>query len=206
MPSLQATDLLQDLQPDSNKRLPDSVITGMTLSLTRARYQLIRSRKNPSGAGFICEPTLGASSISMNSQAIRKLMTLSADSEQSFTGTLNTALLGGASYPILEAVLGTFVGTVSAGAGLLFTVASTALNIARTTQRVLAREGDEIWQVEEIGRAKKTGWASGDSVVAVHVGSYFLVDPYRSSGNARHKGWLIHEERTELTLVQSRKE
>lgn len=183
---------LQELQKDSGKRIPDSVITGMTLSLTRARYQLIRARKNPSGAGFLYEPTDGVSSLLKNTQSIRKLMTVSpASNEDSFTFTLNTALLGGTSYPILTAVLGTIAGVASMGAGLLFTAASTALSVAQTSQRVLARAGDELWQVEEIGKVKSD---------VVHVGSYFLVDPYRGRGQSRIKGWLIHEERTELDV------
>lgn len=183
---------LQELQKDSRKRIPDSVITGMTRSLTRARYQLIRARINPSGAGFLYEPTNGVSSLPRNTQSVRKLMTLaSGASEDSFTYTLNTALLGGKSYPILTAVLGTIAGAASAGAGLLFTVTSTALSVAQTSQRVLARAGDELWQVEEIGKTKSA---------VVHVGSYFLVDPYRGRGQSRIKGWLIHEERTELDV------
>lgn len=183
---------LQELQRDSGKRIPDSVITGMTRSLTRARYQLIRSRMNPSGAGVLYEPTDGISSLPKYTQSVRKLMTLSDSvTEDSFTYILNTALLGGKSYPILTAVLGTIAGAASAGAGLLFTVASTALSVAQTSQRVLARSGDELWQVEEIGKVKSA---------VVHVGSYFLVDPYRGRGRSRIKGWLIHEERTELDV------
>jgi len=186
---------LQELQNDSGKRISDSIITRMTRSMTRARYQLIRSRNNPSGAGFLPEPTNGASSLSnaKNTQSIRKLMTVSpATGEDGFTFSLNTALLGGKSYPILNAVLGTAAGAVSMGAGLLFTVASTALSLAQTSQRVLARSGDELWQVEEIGKKESR---------IIHVGSYFLVDPYRGrGGQSRIKGWLIHEERTELDV------
>lgn len=191
MTNMQNIASLQELQRESGKRLPDSVITGMTRSFTQARYQLIRSRVNPSGAGFVIEPTGGISSLPQNTQAIRRLMTLPAGSEDNFTYTLNTALQGGTSYPILTAVLGIVTGAASAGAGLLFTVASTALSVAQTSQRVLARAGDQLWQVEEIGKIRST---------AVHVGSYFLVDPYRSRGQSRIKGWLIHEERTELDI------
>ncbi|VAW58188.1 hypothetical protein MNBD_GAMMA11-1042, partial [hydrothermal vent metagenome] len=33
---------------------------------------------------------------------------------------------------------------------------------------------------------------------AIYVSSFFIVDPHRKT--ARSKGWLIHEERYELTL------
>jgi hypothetical protein len=191
MANMQIIASLQELQQDSGKRIPDSVVTGMTLSFSRARYQLIRSRANPSGAGFIDEPTDGIASLPRNTQAIRKLRTLPAGIEDNFTYMLNTALLGGKSYPILTAVLGTLAGAVSVGAGFLFTVASTALSVAQTSQRVLARAGDELWQVEEIGKIGST---------AVHIGSYFLVDPFRGRGQSRIKGWLIHEQRTKLDI------
>jgi hypothetical protein len=182
---------LKELQKDSGRRIPDSVITGMTLSLTKARYELIRARPNPSGRGVVIEPTNGVATLLSNTQSVRKLLALPAGVENNFTYTLNTALLGGTSYPILSAVLGTMVGAASGGAGFLFTVASTALSLSQTSRRVLARAGDELWQVEEIGK-------SGSEVV--HVGSYFLVDPFRGKGISKTKGWLIHEERTVLSL------
>lgn len=182
---------LQELQKDSGKRISDSVITGMTQSLTRARTQLIRPQRNPSGGGFIYQPTDGFDSLLQNTQAVRKLMTLPAATENNFTFSLNAALLGGKSYPILTAVLGTVVGAMTAPGGLLFTVVSTGLSLAQSSQRVLGRVGDELWQVEEIGK-------SGTSII--HVCSYFLVDPYRKSPQSRVKGWLIHEERKELTF------
>lgn len=193
---------LQTLQPDSGKQISNAVITGMTLSLTRARYQLMRSRRNPSGYGTITVPTHGTQSLLQrgNTQAIRRLMTLPAGREDNFTYSLNTQLLGGEQYPVLTAVLGTVAGLASAGAGLLFAVATTALSVSQTSQRVLARLGDELWQVEEIGKSTSSGIFSGETTNAVHVGSYFLVDPHRAAGPVRTKGWLIHEERTELTL------
>jgi len=119
-------------------------------------------------------------------------MTLPVGIEDNFTFTFNTALLGGDSYPVLTAVLGTAAGVASAGAGLLFTVATTALSVSQTSRRVLARAGDELWQVEEIGK-------NGSSVI--HVAAYFLVDPFRGQGvNSRIKGWLIHEERKNLDV------
>ena len=112
-------------------------------------------------------------------------------SEDSIIYKLNTELLGGINYPILTAVLGTIAGATAPGAGLLFTVASTALSLAQTSRRILARPGDEVWQVENIGKVKSA---------VVHVASYLLVDPYRERGQPRIKGWLFHEERTELDV------
>lgn len=111
---------------------------------------------------------------------------------------LNTALLGGKSYPVLTATLGTAVGIASLGAGLFFTVATTALSLAQTSQRALARPGDQIWQIEEIGKVLDNSLLGSGKYKAVHVLSYFLVDPYRNQ--APRKGWLIHEERNDIVL------
>lgn len=136
--------------------------------------------------------------IQKNTQSLRKIRTLDPGQEGNFTFSLNTALLGGQSYPILDAVLGTAVGVASGLAGLLFSIATTSINLQKTSQRVLARSGDEIWHVEEIGKVSSDG-----SYKAIYVSSYFIVDPFRGHSLHTHsngKGWLIHEEREELTL------
>lgn len=59
----------------------------------------------------------------------------------------------------------------------------------KTSQRVLARSGDEIWHVEEIGKVR-----SGGSYKAVYISSYFIVDPFRGQSLHTHsngKGWLL---------------
>lgn len=71
---------------------------------------------------------------------------------------------------------------------MIFTVATTALSAAHTSPRVLARDGDEIWRVEEIGQTNGQ---------PTYLLAYFLVDPYRGQ-SASHKGWLLHEARYRL--------
>ena len=44
------------------------------------------------------------------------------------------------------------------------------------------------------------GLFSGGGMAPTHVGSFFLTDPYRGQDGSMGKGWLIHEERTELDL------
>lgn len=182
---------LPELRASSGKTIRDSVITGITRSFTSARYEAIRTRSNPNGAGFVFHPTLGWESVGQHLQATRNLMTMPVAHEDNFTVTLNAALLGGQSYPILNAVLGTAAGAASAGAGLLFTIATTAIDVSRTTNRVLARGGDQVWCVEEIGKQGQR---------AYHVGAFFLVDPFRVGRSLPSKGWLFHEERKELDL------
>ena len=191
MVSAQTIQEMKELRLPSSMRLPNCIIIGMTQSFTRARYQLIVSQKNPKSAGFQLVPTNGTDTLLQNTQAARKLLTIDATTD--YTGTLNKALAGGESYPILTAVLGTIAGVASAGAGLLFTIGTTALDVSKTHKGVQARHGDELWQVEEIGKVRKgAGWE------VMHVGSYFLVDPFR--GQTMTKGWLIHEERAVLSV------
>jgi hypothetical protein len=198
--SQQVINQLKELQPESGMRISDSVITGMTLSLSQNRYKLMKTIMP--GSKYLHVPMNGTQSLmqSENIQSIRKLKTLPAEREDNFTHSLNTELLGGEQYPVLTAVLGTAAGAVSGGAGLLFTIATTGLSLSQTAQRVLARLGDELWQVEEIGKANSSGWFDGNTKSAYHIGSYFLVDPHRGTGPVQSKGWLIHEERRELTL------
>jgi len=102
---------------------------------------------------------------------------------------LNHELSGGDSYPVLTTALSIAGGLVSGGGSILFSIAVTGLSLAQKASKVLARQGDEIWHIEEIGK---------EGNKAIYVSSYFIVDPYRKT--ARSKGWLIHEERYELTL------
>ena len=111
-----------------------------------------------------------------------------------FSVLLNDALLGSSDYPVLNAVLGTAIGFGTGGASLLFTVATTALSMSQSSSRVLARDGDEIWRVEEIGKVTK-----GAQVQPTYVLAYFLIDPYRRQ-SPNHKGWLLHEARFDLDL------
>lgn len=181
---------LVPLQKQSNMRLPDSIITGLTKSLTQARYQLIRSKVNPTGAGFVTVPTNGTASLLSNVQFRRLLWT--ARENDGFLQMLNKELQGGEGYPILSAVVGEGVGfipVVGTAVSLLFSAVSAGVDLAKTSHTVIARAGDQVWQIEEIGRV-------GTKVV--HVGSYWVVDPFRKQ--SPEKGWLIHEQRTELTL------
>jgi hypothetical protein len=178
---------LQPLQEESGKSL-SPVITAYLQNTAQPRA-LVDTIMIANGK-WVVKPRAGASSLlkPQNRQSIRKVKTLSAGYEH-IIKQLNTALLGGESYPVLTAVLGTAAGFASAGAGLLFTIATTALSLGNTVQRVLARTGDEIWHVEEIGKVGNK---------AMYISSYFIVDPYRNQ--APNKGWLIHEEREEVQL------
>jgi len=178
---------LQGLQNKSNKKLNPTIISLLQdHSVPRA---LVESALVSSGK-YAVKPVRGASSLTApnNRFSRRKVSTLQASSIHSLN-TLNKELLGGESYPVLTATLGIASGAISGGASLLFTLATTGISLANTTSKVLARPGDEIWHIEEIGK---------EGNKAVYLSAFFIVDPYRKQ--SPNKGWLIHEEREELFL------
>lgn len=139
---------------------------------------------------YATKPVKGVSSLTIldNRFSRRKVYTLQQGSIQ-VLNKLNKELLGGESYPVLTTALGIAGGAISGGAGLLFTLATTGLSLANTSSKVLARPGDEIWHIEEIGK---------EGNKAIYLSAFFIVDPYRKQ--TPNKGWLIHEEREELVL------
>lgn len=100
----QILNFLQELKPDSGKRISESFIMGITKSFTQAKCQLYRAKNNPAGYGFLHVPTNGVASLQGNTQAKRKLMELHAGNYA--INSLNRELLGGESYPVLTALLG----------------------------------------------------------------------------------------------------
>lgn len=187
---------LSVLQNNSGQRLPTSIIYGFSSS-PGGTLQLIT--KDLRRGNWVGVPRRGTANLLQNLQSRVKVFTLDAPRE-GFMRTLNTALKGGTSYPILTAVLGVAAGAVSAGAGLLFTATTLGVDLGRRNTDVLARVGDEIWHVEEIGKVFEDNLLFPDRYVPTHVTSYFLVDPYRSAGQSTVKGWLLHEDRTEVVL------
>jgi len=187
---------LEVLQEDSGQHLSPVVITS---SLKPKGMQLCK-HKVIANANITYVVKKGSSSLlqAENRQYISKVTTMPAMQETNSLHLLNTELLGGKSYPVLTAALGTAAGIASFGTGLIFTVAATGLSLAQTSQRALARSGDEIWQIEEIGKIPDNGTFGSGGYKAVHVLSYFLVDPYRHT--APRKGWLIHEDRNDVIL------
>ncbi len=183
---------LPELQKPFDRQITKTVIARIqSQSMPQALVDPVRV----ANGNWAVKPKNGVPSLSQpsNLQSIRRVKTLGPGEEGNVTYQLNSALLGGTSYPILTAALGVAAGLASGGAGLLFTIGTTGLSLTQTSQRVLARVGDEIWHIEGIGKVK-----NGAAYEAVYVTSFFLVDPFRRQ--APTKGWLVHEERKELIL------
>jgi hypothetical protein len=177
---------LSELRNDSGQRLPNSIVVGFTNSC-QSVLQVQLTVSDGRQAAKITD-----SIFSGRLRGDQKLLALRPEPNDNMAVQLNKALLGSTGYPTLNAVLGTVAGLGTGGAGLLFTVATTALSESQTSPHVLARDGDEIWRVEEIGKVTKAGRAQ-----PTYVLSYFLIDPYRRNSQS-HKGWLLHEARFDL--------
>lgn len=183
---------LPELQKSFDRQITKTVIAQIQ---SQSTPQALADPVRIANGNWAVKPKNGVSSLLQlnNRQSIRKVKILGPGEEGNITYQLNSALLGGSSYPILTAALGVAAGLASGGAGLLFTIGTTGLNLGQTSQRVLARVGDEIWHIEEIGKVK-----NGGEYEAVYVTSFFLVDPFRKQ--APTKGWLVHEERKKMIL------
>lgn len=106
---------------------------------------------------------------------------------------LNKGLKGGMSSPVLEFALGTVVGTVSGGMGLIFSLVG--LGASQISQRqvknMLARPGDEVWQIEQTGKIGQDD---------CHVSGFFLFDPYRHKRFSKANAFMFHERRLRLDV------
>jgi hypothetical protein len=178
---------LQELQENSNKKLSQIVVGYIQdHNLPRALVEPVMIANGK----WAVKPVRGASSLlqTQKRESTRRVTVFNSGNEY-IAGQLNTALLGGESYPILTTALSIAGGFASTLGGILFSVATTGLSLANTSRRVLARPGDEIWHVESIGKVNNK---------AIYVSSFILTDPFRRQSPC--KGWLIHEEREEVIL------
>ena len=185
--SLEVLSRLEELKPESNVRL-----SGFLVNKMRSRFEPRMSLVNPKlirNGSWGVTPKKGLASLLEDSgrRSVRKVLTIQDKVDDNFSQMLNSELLKKEGYPVLTTVLGTVAGVASFGAGLLFAASTTVLANSSKTARIIARAGDELWMVEEIGQ---------ENSVAVHVQGFWLSDPYR--GQSATKGWLIHEERSNL--------
>lgn len=162
---------LKELQPGSGKHLPKNV--HHIIKLNKEPMSLVR-RELVANGQFNLLPKNDISHPSAQ-QSVRRSHVFPQVGEDSNLMALNHALLGRDSYPILTATLGVGVGIASFGAGLVFSAATTAVSLNQKSYRILARPGDEIWNVEEIGKVLE-----GGAYKAVYVSSFFIVDPQRA--------------------------
>lgn len=186
------------LKPPSEKThyLPQSITDGLRADSTKCSTKLIKHRQGPDvDHQVVWFQACAKEHILQHTYRIEKVMTID-NPDQGFPAKLNKELLGGESYPVWSAIIGTVSGLadgVGALAGVLYSLGSTTFDYNRRTTNVLARNCDEIWHLEQIGKMKNTHFFSSDEWVAVHIDSYILYDPFR--GKSPQKGWLLGESR-----------
>lgn len=172
---------LQPLPAHTGKRVSTSVIYGFV-----GRGYMLGRLARVSG-DYVIRP----GTVNLCTQYVRGRRLFRLQQRHSgFIRSLNTSLSGGRDYPMLTGILGIATGVVSAGAGIAFSVICTAVSASRQPQNVLAREGDEIWQAEMVGK---------ENNALKHVMYYWLVDPYRQQAQRTvPAAWIIHEDRKDL--------
>lgn len=114
---------------------------------------------------------------------------------------INQALSGG-SYPVLTTVLGVGLGLASSGASIVFGITMSVISSTQTQTNVVARLGDEIWAVSEIGKVREnTNYNMfTQEWVAKLVTGYFIKDPYRGRANVSGGMWLVNETRVDVSF------
>lgn len=177
---------LPRLPTTSAPSLSSSVIAGLNTGV-RDPQALVEPSVNPDRG--LLEPRYITvldpdHNLSRDGNAVRRrVMTFSAAND-GFRLSLNTALSGGESSPVLTTALGIGAGLVSGGAGIAFSILACAIDLQRNNQPVRARQGDVIDKAEVLGQRD-------DRVF--HWETYLLVDPLRAAG-PRHgpSQWVIH--------------
>ncbi|MGB3589502.1 MAG: hypothetical protein WBA23_23350 [Tunicatimonas sp.] len=190
---------LPRLRRHSGQRVSNSIIHGFA-AYSGGQTRLIRPQFR-SGQGIVQVPRNGVSNVLQGLRSVQRVMTFGS-SHRGFMARLNQSLKGGESYPALIFALGlAFVplGTVGTVGGVIFGASTAAFDSARRSTSVLAREGDEIWHVEEVGRTFEDNYIQDDRWIATHISSFFLVDPFRRQNT--EKGWLLHEGRRTIEMT-----
>lgn len=114
----------------------------------------------------------------------RKLMTLGPEKSTTIM-SINTCLLHEPSGA--ESAFALALDLV--GVDTLFTIAQLAAS--KPSAAVLARQGDEVWQLESLGKV---------GAHIEYVNYLLLVDPLRTRAQGKMPcEWVIHEERMEIT-------
>lgn len=168
------------LPPSTGKHIPSSTVIGI-MSGVGNRYVLINNRTSNTGGS----PYVQARNSDDNSSR-RRVMTL--NNAQFRTDINNSLSGGGTSNVVLDTLLGLAAGATIGPVGWIWTGVTLAIGLStRGQEPVRVRRGDEIHQVEVIGR-------NGSQLE--HMELLVLVDPFRASGGSRQ--WVLHENRIAL--------
>jgi hypothetical protein len=168
-----------------NKQLPLNIILAFSaVSGFDNTFKLVNACSAERTVNIIPDPEID---LYHTSQFLRKIVDLKHN--DSMIPILNEWLKGGPDYPIMKGVCGIIAGIANPLAGILFKVASIALQT--NPEPFLARDGDEIWQYEQVGVENND---------FKFVNSFLLVDPYRKIHKGFESSWVIHQEFMDLKL------
>lgn len=180
---------LPTLPAATKKKLVDSVIHGLMVGVRSNPHVLLDldASRGPWLQKFVPDPKVD---LMTKNASRRKVLSLNP-THTGFMSSLNLALKGGEDYPLLTGLLGITTGLLSGGAGLLFSLVTIGVSASKVSQPIRARLGDEIWQVEILGK-------EGQKIM--HLEYFVLVDPLRAKVPNLASEWVIHEDRKEVEV------
>lgn len=174
-------------------RLSSSILAGLNTGVRDPRAMIDTVRNSDRG---IFDPSYIAVldpdyDFATRGNATRRRLITFDPAREGFRRSVNSALGGGESSPVLITALGIATGAVMAPAGIAFSIFSTAIEMQRVNQPVRVRQGDAIDKIEVIGKR--------DNKV-FHWETYVLVDPFRVRANYTPMQWVIHGHLSEVSI------
>jgi hypothetical protein len=169
----------------SGRWLPTNIVEGLAAGTPSG----LGIGWNKSGGNWVANRTAATGSRTKSEQ---KLRTLREDKDGDMIRVLNRQLAGEKDFPVVSKILGAAIGKLGIDfASLLYSTVSGQLN-SKKSAHVFARDGDEIWRAEAVGRVQV-----GSSMKPVYVVTLLLVDPFRSTPT--RAAWILHEQRFDLS-------
>lgn len=180
---------LPHLPAMSAPTLPTSFHVGLNTGLS-----LVDPMRNPTPGIFepmfikVLDPDFN---ISREGNGCRRRVKAFTRANDSSRASLNNQLAGGEGSPILITALGIGAGLVSGGAGIMFSIMSTAIEMQRVNQPVRARSGDVVDMIEVLGQRDNKVY---------HWLTFVLADPFRTQAKQSPSEWVIHGAMSEVSF------
>jgi hypothetical protein len=169
----------------SGRWLPDSIVSGLCAGAQSGLGVAL----DRDGGSWIAKRTPATGARTKSEQKVR---TLREDKDADMIRVLNRQLAGEKDFPVVSKLLGAAIGKLGIDfASMLYSTVSGQLN-SQKSSHIFARDGDEIWRAEAVGRMQV-----GNTMKPVYVLTLLLVDPFRS--NPTRAAWILHEQRYDLS-------